>query len=47
MFNETLDHMKAPSIQTHASPDKPKRNHHHEPKVKMITHINHDDIEVW
>lgn len=45
-FNEPLAHIKSTSIQTHASLDKPRRNHHHEPNVKMIVHVNHYDIEV-
>ena len=46
-FNEPLAHMKKNLVQTLASPNKPRKTYHYEPKVKMIACINHDDIEFW
>ena len=46
-FNESLAHMKPNSVQTHVTPKKPRKIHHHELEVKMIAHVIHDDIEFW
>lgn len=46
-FNEPLAYMNPTSVQTYASPDKPRNTHHHELKFKMIDHVIHNDIEFW
>jgi len=46
-FNEPLARMKPNSFQTNASPKKPRKIHHHEPEVKIIACVSHNDIEFW
>lgn len=45
-FNEPLVHMKPTLVQKPISPNKPRKIHHNGLEFKMISYVNHDDIEV-